>query len=147
MNYSKTKKKFVVEFIKRTKENIKIIQDNNGYDITQMINSLIGVLIIPFELWESRVIDLRDCMPDCLETMEAYLASGCDDFMHFFRHLRNAAAHNGITFDGKMSIETITFQSRVDPNNSSELYTSVFKVNEFILFVNEFTDKICRIVK
>lgn len=120
-------KEFIQDFIKRTKENYEKVKDG-PYEVTQLINSAIGLLIIPKEYEKAnesenekkmknrnKTIQISDDFVD--ESLLNKMISCVDDkyknnldLAELVRHLRNGIAHSRIDFmPGETSLR--------EPNN------------------------------
>jgi hypothetical protein len=113
---------FLGDFAKRTVKNMNYIfnhtEEGNLFEVTQLINSLLGLIIIPAEAYKRKVKDvqLKHCAPteykntynlikQCVEENRYY----CDypkntntimrgnehSVVDFITHIRNAVAHGG----------------------------------------------------
>ena len=106
---------FVDDFIKRTKANLNTINDIvkndpeiEAYEITQLINSLFGLLIVPNEKYkdfddEKLKGDGYNELANAIKKIKCLYTNYKDDkddydnfkVSQFIRHLRNALAHLG----------------------------------------------------
>ncbi|MCK4594454.1 hypothetical protein KAU45_08120 [bacterium] len=106
--------KFPKDFITRTLFNLGFIEemknDKGPYEVTQQVNSLLGLLIVPKELdpimqdkrkkLRKQLLDLK--LPDDLLSEDADKVK----FMSYIWHLRNSFAHgrfNQVTTDKEIS--------------------------------------------
>ena len=144
------KNAFVKDFISRTKENIQY--GNHPYEITQFVNSLIGLLVLPKEKYyhniKNNMIDseLLNKIQQCviINTPEKDL-----DLKYIIRRMRNAISHFHVDFTvdpNTREISGIIF-SDYDPNNNKN--RSNFKISltpELIkTFIYQFSDAISKI--
>ena len=145
MNYGKNNKEVIYNYILRTRENYFAIKKyGSEFEVTQLINSLIGLLIIPNEAETLRIIDEELFLDEeLIENYPQYYAAEVPDAREFIRHLRNAVAHYGITFKGKKSIEEIEFRS----GKEGYKHSCSFKVKEFETFVLDFSERLCNKLK
>ena len=91
---------FAVDFANRTKENLALL-GNSPYDVTQFINSLIGLLIIPreygYEFINDALLDskLRDAIFQ--KVVENNYPEGTT-LKSVLTHMRNAVCHSRMKF-------------------------------------------------
>ena len=100
-------KEFIGDFARRTKENLR--NYNWEYDVTQMLNSAIGILIIPkereFENISNELIPKKLLceLQRCIQKNEnKYLRTEEEQEIHLkdiIKHLRNASAHAFFAFE------------------------------------------------
>ena len=102
---------FEKEFIRRTKVNLKFIQvahandtnDEDVYEVTQFINSMLGLLVFPKEAFY-KLIDNK-------KTLDTYRQDGWEipvptignkakwnNLQQYVNHMRNGITHNNIDF-------------------------------------------------
>jgi len=111
-------------FIQRTRTNLELIEeryarDSKGHVVTQLVNSLLGIVVYP---WEHQGLDHLKARqmstiglegwPD--EIMKLGEANTVEEFIH---HMRNAVAHGRITFSSDsrdLEEVTLTFEDRKD---------------------------------
>jgi hypothetical protein len=97
----------VLDMVSRTMQNLYIIENrdvpaDDKWEVTQLINSFLGVVAYPWETWET---ELRDIRLDSLEGKRwprlAPLDSrdtACESVGDLVRLVRNAFAHGNINF-------------------------------------------------
>lgn len=105
-------------FARRTIKNLDFIKNSAGQSdvhlVTQVINSLLGLLVFPYEDEEnplsevlpkaaftsSQLSDVRDKLVSLLPipSLKVEMFGRCKDVSDFFRRLRNAIAHKYIVF-------------------------------------------------
>lgn len=117
----------VRDFAARTIDNYKRISDG-PYEVTQLINSAVGLLIIPQQKHYNLIADklvseeLLDKMKQCVEN-NSYIKEL--NLQQIARHLRNSIAHARMSFKGsekgtgKTEIESVVFE---DENKDSGEY-------------------------
>jgi len=120
-----TYKEFIKDFAKRTFDNLKIICDNEkekktGYEVTQLVNSCIGLLIFPkeeyFKKWkqipgmEFPNSHIREIAEKAKCKKENCLCNSHYGYMLY--HLRNAIAHFGIKTREETVIRRIYFTDK-----------------------------------
>lgn len=94
---------FIKDFTKRTRANLSVVE-NGPYEVTQLINSMVGLLIIPqtkqFKNITDSLIDgeLLNKMKKCIES-NSYRKP--INLKQISRHLRNAVAHSNIEFEAE----------------------------------------------
>ena len=115
--------KFVKEYIERTQNNLDIInylKNTEIYEITQLINSLFGTIVLPYEHFKSKlskrfdgknmlsnkpgysqIVRIINNAKNCGRLRCTYFNENNQDFLvrNFLFHIRNALAHSG---NGKM---------------------------------------------
>jgi len=106
---------FIKDFALRTLENLTIIckhkedRDNPGYEVTQLVNSCVGLLLFPeaeyFDtLWKNEPtmnfpnpqIQNAAGQIECSQIINETPCRCVSHFGHMLRHLRNAVAHGTI---------------------------------------------------
>lgn len=113
------KEKIMPQYIDRSIENLLYIENSQSanYEVTQLINSLLGLLILPNE--ERYVkIENSDISSATLSYIQQKTTLCLDKNMqkednslkNIVRHLRNSACHFRIKFCGNNEIEKIRFQ-------------------------------------
>ena len=111
MEYAKGEK-FVSDFANRTITNLKIIEDSeNGYEVTQLINSLLGLIVFPKE---------RSAQNPDYKSLQEYVVIPGRNILSsedLQRMLRNAISHSHIVF--KLS-------NYKDRHETSEIESVVF---------------------
>lgn len=117
----------VRDFAARTIDNYKRIS-NEPYEVTQLINSAVGLLVIPQQKHYNKISDklvseeLLDKMKQCVESNSYKKAL---NLQQIARHLRNSIAHARMSFKGrekgtgKKEIESVVFE---DENEYSGEY-------------------------
>lgn len=102
----------IKDFFERTKANLDIYLENNKSDknsypneITQIINSLLGLLVI---IKETDKIEYSKLKIENLLAKQTIKTEPINKA--FIRHLRNAIAHGHIKANGDEFIESITFE-------------------------------------
>lgn len=113
------KQKIMPEYIDRTLENLTVVENIklSTYEVTQLINSFIGLLILPNE---ERYVTIEDS--DIQQTtlsgiknkttlcLDKNMQKEDKSLQNIVRHLRNSACHFRIKFCGNNEIEKIRFQ-------------------------------------
>lgn len=116
---------FEKEFILRTKENIRILDDNGGpYDVTQFINSMLGLLIIPKEKYYHQINNSM-IDPELLRQIRSCCCLESGSLRHIIIKLRNAASHGHLNFEAGTHddgveinhIKTVIFRDYDDYNS------------------------------
>lgn len=91
----------VKDYLYRCKDNLNIIQNHRGYEVTQLLSNFISCLIF---IKENRVIDENSMAENGLECNiihNSYKINFENNTKEFIRHLRNACCHYGITIESK----------------------------------------------
>lgn len=144
---------FIKDYIFRTKENYKNLK-NGPYEVTALINSMVGFLILPKEALKRKITDTLIQKPTLLELqkrirMNTYSKPMPNDNLdQICRHMRNAVAHNRITFQSAnkaaagsvTQIHSITFKDE-DGSQEFEMTLEVDLLEKFLL---EFADGILK---
>ena len=94
-----TEKQFLSDFVTRTKYNYSRLE-NGPYEVTQLINSVIGLLLVP----RDHVFKMKDEMIDSelLDQMmkainiNTYVKGNC--LFEIVRHMRNGFAHSRVEY-------------------------------------------------
>ena len=106
---------FIKDFANRTNYNLEYIDsraDKYGpYEVTQLINSLLGLIILPVEEYKNRTMrpqkehtelyektknNIKDIMSSCeLDSRYRCTYRNKDDPMSFIKHIKNALSHAG----------------------------------------------------
>lgn len=110
---------FIQEFVRRTRENYKKIlhryeeDERCRYDVTQLINSLFGMLIVPNEKYKYKknragvseyylkntpeYEEILDIIQDIKDDGRYYSSyeRDCHEVSDFIKHMRNALSHSG----------------------------------------------------
>ena len=97
-----TYEEFVKDFAERTVENLEIVENNveknnDGYEVTQLINSMIGLLIFPQQKYYEEFPEKypNDDIKKMFAKSSEY-KNEQENFKTMVRHLRNAVSHNNI---------------------------------------------------
>jgi hypothetical protein len=119
----------VIDFARRTLKNLDFIEENLGkpgaevYEVTQLINSLLGLLVFPQQRFYTSIpaIPLHELVQQgwpALETLQGQ--PPCDNLKDLFRYLRNGIAHFNVEFtsDSNAQIAGIHIWN-VDMRNAS----------------------------
>ena len=141
MQYEKFKRDFII----RTKENLLKITEQNGYEVTQLINSSIGLLIVPEQKFYNE-IDNSFVNEATLNEINLCIDSKNKmSLKEIVRHLRNSISHSRIKFEndnGKIS--KILFEDRVENTTTFYAKIGVELYEKFVLeFSNNIVKKLC----
>lgn len=139
---------FVKEFYERT---LKILNKYDGeYDVTFLINSMIGLLIVPKERYfQSKRLPDTYIDAELLKQVQATITSNTDNSLkEIIRHLRNSVAHGNMTIKAEKSnvktenskIGSILFKDRDGFN--AEISIELLKN-----FLINFATKVCNDTK
>ena len=96
MEYAKDSA-FIKDFVLRTKENIHC--GNHPYEVTQLINSLVGLLILPKERYYKNIQDNMldsELLADIRSQIEINNPPKYCSLKYIVRRMRNAIAHFNI---------------------------------------------------
>lgn len=103
-----TETEFAVEFAHRTLRNYR--KYKGDYEITQLVNSLLGVLVVPREtFYEKKPITAKLFSDDLIQELQEGILENAigdeemeiDNISEILRHMRNAICHGGILFCGE----------------------------------------------
>lgn len=106
---------FISDFAKRTKTNLSIINEianspfQEAYEVTQLINSLLGLVVLPnekFKKWgnkrspqmkdtEKEIWDLLKTCKDDNRYFNSYNDEESKDVLKIIDHIRNSVSHSG----------------------------------------------------
>lgn len=91
----------VKDYLDRCNINLKIVQDNKGYEFTQLFSNFISTLIF---IKENRKINIKNISKNgltCKIKYNSYPINFSKNTKEFIRHLRNACCHYGIRMEAK----------------------------------------------
>lgn len=142
-------KDFVKDFACRTYKNLEFIEKTQEaryeelYEFTQLINSLLGLLVIPQQRENDR-IDNNFVEAETLEHLRSSIER--DDynrreFKDIIRHMRNAVAHGSVQIvpnDG--TITGIIFTDNSDHNKKQ--FRIILTCKVLRSFVQDFSEKL-----
>ena len=142
---------FIKDYIFRTKENYKKLK-NGPYEVTQLINSMVGFLILPKEALNGKITDTLIQKSTLLEVQKCIRLNTYSKPMpnnnleQICRHMRNAVAHNRITFHAEdnvvagsvAQIHSITFKD----GYGAQKFEMTLEVDLLEKFLLEFADGI-----
>lgn len=132
------------DYVERTLKNLDYIETcvtsygRKVYEVTQVINSLLGVVVFPHEMAgaETPIISLDDPRwPKPVRDMERYFQT-MPDFLRCWRH---AIAHGNIQFSpsNNNDIESVKFQAICDYNKRDVKWEISLSVEEIFVLVKE----------
>ncbi len=145
-----SEEEFLADFVMRTKENIKLC-GRGTYEVTQLINSMIGLLVIPKERYINLICDdlisseLLQKMLDCVE-FDSYSDKGT--LKGIVRHLRNAISHSKFDFkaerqpmyDTPLLIHSVTFEDHGKEDGIISDFKAVIPLYLLREFLFDFSD-------
>ena len=136
----------VREFIIRSRSNLEFLKPPQ-YEVTQLINSAIGLLIIPKETYYKEIQD--DMIPseilyEVKQCIFPYTYGEPQNLQNIVKHMRNGIAHGKISFEAEKSplksqpphIHNIIFKDSRD----SKCFKMVISVDLFRKFLVAFSD-------
>lgn len=148
MEYAKDSA-FIKDFIFRTKENINHV--NHPYEVTQLINSLIGLLVLPKEKYYNNIKDtmidhkLLNDIKKCIEINNSH--KRCN-LKYIVRRIRNSIAHFHIECKADkntLEIDKIVFSDYDNGNNTNiPDFRISFTVELVKDFVDQFSDEVAK---
>lgn len=131
---------FKKEFVERTKDNLESCITHryaeNIFEVTLLINSLIGLVSLPTELTIPNDKEFKRKCVEKLKELNVIKYYSNDDKL--FRALKNAISHMNITVTNEYKmIKSIIIKDRNNANSPyhTELEFPVEKLKEFALFV------------
>lgn len=154
---------YVREYIGRTRANYGIIKklsshtiDSKSFEVTELINSMVGLLIIPRERYLDQITDnlidqgLLDKMIRCIRK-DDYSDSTLKGIV---KHMRNAVAHGRMefhaekpTFNGTpLIIHSVIFQDQDSPKRPSKYFKMEVKIDLLEEFLFAFADGILTLI-
>ena len=126
----------IQDFAKRTLENYKNYYGR--FDVTQLINSMIGLLVFPKEGFEK--LNITDDMVD--DNILSKLLK--NTLKNIVKHMRNAVSHSHVVFCGEkppvnsdpIEIKSVKFKdadTRKSPKPEFEMEISIDTLKEFLI--------------
>lgn len=149
--------KFVREYIDRTKWNYDLMKRLNGsFEVTELINSMVGLLIIPKEQYLSQVTNnlidqgLLNKMIQCIRK-DDYSDSTLKGIV---KHMRNAVAHGRIEFcaekpplnEAPLIIHSVIFKDQDDIKRPSKYFEIEINADLLEEFLFAFADGILTLI-
>lgn len=149
--------KFVREYIDRTKWNYDLMKRLNGsFEVTELINSMVGLLIIPKEQYLSQVTNnlidqgLLNKMIHCIQK-DDYSDSTLRGIV---KHMRNAVAHGRIEFraekpplnEASLIIHSVIFKDQDDIKRPSKYFEIEINADLLEEFLFAFADGILTLI-
>ncbi len=154
MMYAKGKN-FTKDFITRTKYNINHI--NTPYEVTQLINSMVGLLIIPEQKYFQQITDDMICESLLNEIRGAIVKNTYDpenteiSLRDITLHLRNGVAHFRMDFGGNSNneIAQIIIKDHRSPRLEKAAADFEIKLSVDLLkrYLFEFSEAFCNALK
>ena len=135
---------FIKDFVTRTKSNLAAL-GKGPYEVTQLINSMVGLLIIPEQKQYNSIINtLVDnvLFQKMINSIVVNTYKKSIDLQQVCRHLRNAVAHSNLIFEAEkpaiiaqpLIIHYVTFSdSNVRTGEHIEIKLSVDLLKEFLM--------------
>ena len=138
MQYEKFKRDFII----RTKENLVKITEQNGYEVTHLINSSIGLLIVPEQKFYNEINDTFVSDATLNEIKSCVTIGNNISLKDLVRHLRNSISHSRIKFENDNErISKIIFE---DGKNNTTTFLAKIGVELYEKFVLEFSGNIVK---
>lgn len=149
--------KFVREYIDRTKWNYSLMKMLSGsFEVTELINSMVGLLIIPKEQYLSQVTNnlidqgLLNKMIQCIRK-DDYSDSTLKGIV---KHMRNAVAHGRIEFcaekpplnEAPLIIHSVIFKDQDDIKRPSKYFEIEINADLLEEFLFAFADGILTLI-
>ncbi|ULH14670.1 HEPN family nuclease [Deinococcus sp. KNUC1210] len=143
------KDSLIFHFVERTIVNLNYISDRKGesgpYEVTQLINSMLGLLIIPIEKYgkynrtalsnDKRFEEIKGQYATLIENREI------NSLFDFLRSLRHAFAHGNIELKGERLVESILIwnyeflHGRSTDKINWEIEISVEKLHRLVVLI------------
>ena len=144
---------FIKEFAERTKANYQRLR-TGPYEITQLVNSMVGLLIIPEQRLYNKISDnlldeqLLNKLKDS-SCLKQYTYRESLNLQQICRHLRNAIAHSHIEFEAvqppvttaPITIESIILKD-IDGKQRFEMKMTAKLLEEFLFAFSDAISKI-----
>lgn len=143
-----TNEKQELDFIKRTQKVLKQYQElnideKNKFEVTLLVNCLVGLLIVPKEEW-------YEDLPDTLLTKNewgidpntiSFITEGEEkNIKNFVRHLRNSVSHyNFYLTSTNKKISSIRFEDFTDRTKTTITFDAIMKVEDLQKFLEKFS--------
>ncbi|RJP59827.1 MAG: hypothetical protein C4541_05435 [Candidatus Auribacter fodinae] len=156
-----TKHKSLADFIQRTKDNLTIIYNpkdkttDETYEVTQLINSLLGLLVLPQqkffdEIKKKKVIINGTRFPKVIQTVQGGTELNAPhektmEFSEIIRHLRNSITHFKVNFINEDElIKGVQFtDDNKDYVNKYDEWVLIFDtISKLKIFVEDFSNQI-----
>lgn len=136
---------FAKEFFERTIYNLKLYEEHNAthkeefkYEVTQLINSLLGLVVfVKEEGVRFNSITLAEIKVEDEITWNYCHRDGGrfedKNFKNFLRHIRNAISHKNLTIksNGEDEIDSVIFKDK-DRSNVFEVTFTIMEINNMI---------------
>ena len=141
------------EFISRTEKNLRAIEKlsqkgESVYEVTQLINSLLGLLVYPKENFFEEIPEItRETMIKQGWPLPDEEISQIQNLRELVKNMRNAVAHINIEFTTeKNEIEGIRFENygTRDEGRKKPLWIGVYRLEHLKKFVNMFLARISK---
>jgi len=137
---------FIKEFFERTVYNLKLYNKNNKsgnknfkYEVTQLINSLLGLVVFVKEddlSFNSINLDTIVKIEDINWRYDHRNSGECEDknFSNFLRHIRNAISHKRLKIKSKdKQISSVVFKDEQRRNNNIfEVELNIEQINSLV---------------
>lgn len=141
------------EFISRTEKNLRAIEKlsregESVYEVTQLINSLLGLLVYPKENFFEEIPEItRETMIKQGWPLPDEEISQIQNLRELVKNMRNAVAHINIEFSAnKNEIEGIRFKKYAihDKDRENPRWIGVYKLEPLKKFVNMFLARLSK---
>lgn len=144
---------FPLDFIKRTRHNIKLYDDKinkTEYDVTNLINNCLGLIIIPRQKYHYQIpkyeFDEIDKKYGITKNNIKYEKDNNYKLLKIVGHIRNGLSHGHISTNLGKDISKLIIKDY--PRNSEiKNFEIIFTVEEFKDFALKFSEEIIKIVK
>jgi hypothetical protein len=138
------------DFIERTEENLRIIEaqkgEGSGFEVTQLINSLLGLIVLPKESNLFRETDNLENLQNSGWSLPTRLGGKKipDNLEQLVKHLRNGIAHWNIVFTANKNnqISKVRFCSKITVGKKKGciMWEGEFSVNNLRSFVRSLAE-------
>jgi hypothetical protein len=136
------------EFAERTRENLAYIDTAKGrgesvYEVTQLVNSLLGLLIFPQQRWYNRIpITPLNSLNDWPTIQQSSQYLTCNTVKELMRRFRNSITHGRVEFYSSRpdnEITEIRFQDKVT-SDSPVVWEAIMTIEDVRLLAMKFSE-------
>ena len=152
MQFSENEKEYVVQFMRRTLKNLKAINDLHDqgkevYEVTQLVNSSVGMLTYPKEILKANFSD-SFVSSELLEKIRKSVVSdypkeSVTSLQNIVRHFRNAVSHGRVTFPRQTEgeLQEVCFCDEDEQGHHFSLKLSLKDYEELVISIAKGTIK------
>lgn len=149
-----TENEFIKDFAVRTQRNYDMMKNAGYYEVTQLINSAVGLLIIPEQRLYDKIIDglvSDELYQELCKSIitNTYLDKDKNSLQQIARHIRNSIAHARMEFSAErppkkgtsLIIRTVTF---TDFSSKKQKFKIALPIPLLEKFFSEFSNAIIK---